>query len=278
MNLPTAYVQQFAAEVHHAYQFESRLRNTVRVRTGVVGSSVRFPKMGKGMAQIRIPQTDVTPMGVAHSNVTVTLTDWNAPEYTDIFMQQKVNFDERQELVKVSARAVARRLDQMIIDALVAATAPETVGNDIGGTDTNWNIGKLLEAKALLDENGVPKDNRHVLIHARGLQALLGTTQITSSDYNSVKALVNGDVNSFLGFEFHTIGNLDEGGLTKDGSNDRTNFIWHQDAVALAVGLDMQTHIDWVAEKTSWLINTYFSAGAGVIDEEGVVEITTREA
>jgi hypothetical protein len=277
MNLTTAFIQQFGDEVTHAYQAESRLRSTVRVKSGVVGSSYRWPKMGKGIAQIRTPQTDITPMGVGHSNVTATLTDWNAPEYTDIFMQQKVNFDEKQQLVKVSSRAIGRRVDQIIIDALIAATAPELVGNDIGATDSNWNIGKLIEAKALLDANNVPPSGRHILMHARGLASLLGTTQVTSSDYNTVKALVRGEVNEFMGFQFHTIGDMDEGGLPKDGSNDRTNFAWHEDAVGLAIGLDMQTHIDWVAEKTSWLVNTYFSAGAVAIDEEGIVEITTRE-
>ena len=277
MNLPTAYVQQFGAEVMHAYQAESQLRPAVRVKTGVVGSSYRFPKMGQGIAQIRVPQTDVTPMGVSHSNVTATLTDWNAPEYTDIFMQQKVNFDEKQNLVKVSSRAIARRQDQLIIDALIAAVAPQLVSNDIGGADTPWNIAKILEAKALLDAANVPPSGRHLLLHARGLQSLLGTTQITSVDYNSVKSLVRGEIDTFLGFKFHTIGDLTEGGLPKDGSNDRTNFAWHEDALGLAVGLDMSTHIDWVAEKTSWLVNTYFSAGAVAIDELGIVEITTRE-
>ncbi len=52
-------------------------------------------------------QTDVTPMNVGFSTVTCTLGDWNAAEYSDIFSQQKVNFDERSELAQVVGAAIA---------------------------------------------------------------------------------------------------------------------------------------------------------------------------
>ena len=73
-------VTEFDAMVHHAYANAGLLRGTVRFRGGVVGSSHVFPKMGKGTATARVPQTDVVPMNVAHTKATATLTDWNAPE------------------------------------------------------------------------------------------------------------------------------------------------------------------------------------------------------
>lgn len=81
----------------------------VRQRRGVEGSTVKFPKVGRGVATPRIGQTDVTPLNVGFSNVTLTLEDWIAAEYSDIFSQQKVNFDERSELVQVLGNAIGRR-------------------------------------------------------------------------------------------------------------------------------------------------------------------------
>lgn len=278
ISLSNAFVTLFDAEVKQAYQGKAQLVGAVRARRGVEGSTVKFPKVGRGVATPRIAQTDVTPLNVGFSQVTLTLADWNAAEYSDIFSQAKVNFDERQELVQVVATAMGRRQDQMILDALAASSTSLTVGNDIGGTDTNLNVAKLREAKRLMDKNNVPMDNRHIVIHANGLSSLLSETSVTSSDFNTVKALVQGDINTFLGFQFHVLGDRSEGGLAIDGSNDRTCFAFHRDAVGYGEGIGMRTEINYIPEKTSWLVNEVFSAGAIAIDAEGIVSLTCRES
>ncbi len=250
----------------------------MRQRRGVEGSTVKFPKVGKGAATLRVAQTDVTPLNVGFSSVTCTLQDWNAAEYSDIFSQAKVNFDERQELVKVVASAMGRRQDQLILDALAASGTSLTVSNDIGASDSNMNIAKLREAKRLMDKNNVPPDNRHIIIHANGLSNLLSESTVTSSDFNTVKALVQGELNTYMGFQFHVLGDRSEGGLAIDGSLDRVCFAFHRDALGYAEGIGMRTEINYIAEKTSWLVNEVFSAGAVTIDAEGIVSITCRES
>jgi len=278
INLSTAFVTLFDAEVKQAYQAEAMLRGAVRVRSGVEGSTYKFPKIGKGVAQVRVPQTDVAPLNVTYGQITVTLADYIAAEYSDIFMQQKVNFDERRELVQVVSKAIGRRQDQIILDALSASSTSLTVSNDIGGTDTNLNVAKLREAKRLLDANNVPMDGRHIIIHADSLSSLLGETSVTSADFNTVKALVSGEVNTFLGFTFHTMGDRAEGGLPIDGSSDRTLYAFHKDAIGMAEGIAPKTEINYVPEKTSFLVASMFSAGSSAIDDEGIVKITCRES
>lgn len=271
-------ITQFDMEVKHAYQGMGQLRPTARLRTGVVGSSHVFPKMGSGTATPRVPQTDVVPMNVAHTKATATITDWNAPEYTDIFDQQKVNYQERAELAETISGAITRREDQLVIDALDAASSTLTVSNDIGGTDSGLNVTKLRRARRLLNQQGVGKGDRTYLGHAVGEEALLGETETTSSDYNTVKALVSGEINTFLGFNFIFLEDRDEGGLSIDGSLDRQNFAYAKSAIGLAVGIDFRTEVNYIAEKTSWLANGIFSAGSVAIDALGIVELTTRES
>mgnify|MGYP001323419297 FL=1 len=277
VSLSTNFVTLFDAEVKQAYQAQQQLAGTCRTRTGVVGSTVTFPLIGKGVAGIRIPQTDVTPLNIAHTNVSATLADYAAPEYTDIFDQTHVNYEERQELVQVVAGAIGRRADQIKLDAMVAATPTATVSNDIGGTDSNLNVAKIREAKRQLDANNVPAGDRFFLMSADGLANLLSETEISSSDFNTVRSLVNGSVDSFLGFKFIMMGDRDEGGLSIDGSSDRTAFAWHKDAMGYAESMAQSTEINYVAEKTSWLVTGKLSAGSVAIDPEGLVEITTRE-
>ncbi len=276
--ISNAFVQLFDAEVKQAYQAKRQLQGLTRERNNVEGSTVKFPKIGSGSATLRVPQTDVTPMNVSYSQVTCTLQDWNAAEYSDIFQQQKVNFDERRELVQVVSAAIGRRMDQLVIDALSASSTSLTVSNDIGGTDSGLNVAKLRRAKSLLDKGNVPMEGRTILIHANSLETLLGETAVTSADYNTVKALVSGELNTFLGFNFVTVGDRTEGGLSIDGSSDRVVYAFHRDALGFAVGMNMRSEINYVPEKTSWLINGMFSAGAINIDDGGIVKITTREA
>jgi hypothetical protein len=276
--ISNAFVTLFDAEVKQAYQASRALAGLVRERNGVEGSTVKFPKIGKGSATIRVPQTDVSPLNVSYSQVTATMADWNAAEYSDIFHQAKVNFDERRELVSVVSNAIGRRMDQILLDALAASSTSLTVSNDIGGTDTNLNVAKLRRAKKLLDAANVPMEGRCIVISASGLEGLLGETQTTSADFNSVRALVSGDIDTFLGFKFVTIGDRSEGGLPIDGSLDRTCYAFHRDAVGMGIGMNQRTEINYVPEKTSFLVNSMFSAGAVAIDDEGIVKITCRES
>ena len=278
ISISNAFVTLFDAEVKQAYQADAVLRNTVRLRTGVTAATHKFPKIGAGVASVRIPQTDVSPLNVSYSQATVTLADWIAAEYSDIFNQAKVNFDERAELVQVVGKAIGRRADQLIIDALAGSGTSLSVSNDIGGTDTNLNVAKLRKAKALLDTANVPMGDRYLLIHAENLQALLTETAVTSTDFNTVKALVQGEVDTFLGFKFLTIGDRTEGGLVGGGSAaDRKCWAWHKTAVGMAEGMGIRSEINYIPEKTSWLVASMLSAGATTIDAGGIVEIICRE-
>ena len=274
-NVTTAFVTIFDQEVKQAYQSSSVLRGTTRMRSGVQGNTVKFPKIGKGVAIVRVPQTDVTPLNVTYSQVTATMSDYIAAEYSDIFHQTHINFDERRELVEVVSKSIARRMDQLIIDALNAAASPSTVATGVGGAGTNMNIEKLRATAKAMNEKNVPAEGRNLLIHASQLDALLGETEITSADFASVKALVRGEINSFMGFNVISVGDRDEGGLPKPST--RTCFAWHKDAVGYAESMAQKSEVNYIPEKTSFLVSSMFSAGAVAIDDEGIVKISCTE-
>lgn len=279
--LSAAASEEFDKEVLHAAQSDETggLAGTVTQRTGVVGDTYHFRVMGKGMANQKPSQADVTPMDVAHDKVPCTLANWNAPEYTDIFDAAEVNFDEQKELAYTCAMAIRRRKDQLIIDALDAATGlAGTVGNDIGGTNSDMNPDKARRAAKYLNAQGLPNSDRHILVSATGLESMLGNTEATSSDYNTVKTLVNGDMKEqqFIGFQWHVIEERDEGGLPLS-TTDRKSFAYHKPGVGLAIGIDMKSEVNYIAQKTSWLANCIFKGGAVVRDSLRVVEIATVE-
>ena len=282
--LSTAFIQLFDAEVKQAYQGTAMLQGTCRMRTGVEGNTVNFPSIGKGQAIVRTPQTDVTPLNTAFSTVSCTLTDYVAAEYSDIFDQQKVNFDERRELAQVVGSAIGRRQDQIILDALASASAGSTVANTVvtsgSATASDMNVGKIIAAAENLNKKNVPPTDRHLIMHASGLASLLADERAVSADYASIKALSQGggQVGEFMGFQIHVLGDRDEGGLTIDGSNDRLNFAFHKSAIGCGVGIAPKTEVNYIAEKTSFLVTSMLSMGAVAIDVDGICDITTRES
>jgi len=278
VSISNAFVTLFDAEVKQAYQADAVLRNTVRLRTGVTASTHKFPKIGAGVAQVRVPQTDVTPLNVSYSQATVTLTDYIVLNTAISSINPKSTLTSAKNWCKLLAKAVGRRSDQMIIDALAASSTSLTVATSIGGSATNMNMAKLREAARLLNTANVPAEDRYILIHASQLSSLLSETAVTSSDFNSVKALVQGDITSFMGFNFVTIGDRSEGGLAGGGSGStRVVYAYHKMAVGMAESMAIRSEINYIPEKTSWLVSSMFSAGATAIDAGGIVAITCTE-
>lgn len=278
----TASVQfrtEFEPLVKHAYQGNTKLLGTVRTRMNANAKTVSFPKLGKGTASLRIPGANVTPMNTTHTAVTTTILDYDASDYSYIEDLDKISFDEKQELVKVSGGAVGRGLDQVIINALDASAFATQIAITEGGANTSLNVAKFTKAAELLNANGVPQSDRYMAITASALTAALRTTEVGSSDYNQVRALVNGQLDTFMGFKIIMIETrANEGGIPLATTNQRNCFAWHKDAVGLAMNGGIKTAVDWIPEKKSWLISSGFAAGAVTIDTDGVIDVLCYEA
>ncbi len=263
-------VTEFDSMVKHAYNDTmGKLKKTITVRNNVVGDTYKFRKMDKGLANQKSTADLVTPMDVNHEFKTATLDNWNAPEYTDIFDQAEVNFDEKQELAQVIAGAISRREDQIIIDSFDAST-PLT--STVVAGAANLTVAKLISAKVELVDQGVGDSDLFFVANAQGLSGLLNDTSLTSEDFATVKALVNGTVDSFMGFKFNFIETRTEGGLTV-AANIVDAYGYHRASNGIAIGIDMKTSIDWIADRTAWLTNGMFKGGAVVRDEGGLVKV-----
>lgn len=274
MQVSAVFIDSFDAEVKLAYQGIKSLRESVRVKTGVEGSTHRFPKAGAGVATQHNRGNDVVAMNAGRDKVTVTLSDWDAFDYEDIMDINKLNFDDKKIIADSTVKAIGRREDQLIIDALSATVGTATT---IGTGIADMSVSILRTVKYTLDENNVPSEDRYIVHSPKALEDLLGATEVTSSDFNTIKALVQGELSTFLGFKFIMIGERTEGGLPTPAGSQRYNFAYHKMAVGLAVGKDMTTMVDWIAEKLAWQIGCVYSAGAIAIDTDGIVVIHTKE-
>lgn len=273
-----AFIETFNANLKQAYQGKGKLREAVTFVSGVLGKSHAFPIMAAGVARDRgALGDDLVPMTGDTDNATAVFSDIDATQFVDDFEQFKVNFSIQNGYIKKIAKAITRKEDQIILDAFTTASPTKIVANDVSGSAANLTAQAVKRAMALLDDDEVDDEGRHFAYTSSQKESLLGLTEVTSTDFANVRALVNGDVDTYIGFKFHMFGARAEGGLPKV-VNDRSNFAWQEEAIGFAMADDVRTRIDYSATKGLNVVRSYFSGGAVVIDLTGVVEVIVSEA
>jgi hypothetical protein len=279
MTISLTNVQQieFDALVKKAYQSQGFiLYNAIRKRTDVIGATIDFRKMGTLTAVAQGYQDTVTGQDPGHTKATATLQKYVCPSYVDNIQQLTVNFDERKELAELVGMALGRRSDQIIIDALDASATTNTIPD--GGT--NLTFDKIRDVVSFFNRFSVRKGmTRHIAISAQGEQSLLNSEQFTNIFFAPNKTIPEGTLDGVrtMGMVWHVIPEMNEGGLPITG-NIRTAFAWDEMSTGIAVGKNFATEINYIPEKTSWLVNGIFSAGAVAIDDVGIIKIDYDES
>ena len=261
--IDTAFIKQFETEVHMAYQRRgSKLRNTVRT-ANVTGSTVRFQKIGTAEATTKSRNGNVTPMELAHTNVAATMADFYAAEYIDKLDELKININERQAVAQSAAAALGRKTDSLLI------TAMDSGANSTQIHDTSSAVEKadLLSVFETFGTANIPEDGqRYIAMHPKGFADLFLITEFASSDFVGDQNLPYAGgmtMKEFLGFKIFSTSAVAAG----------KSMCYHTTAVGLGINSDVQTEVNYVAEKVSHLATSMMSMGAVVIDDNGIYEL-----
>lgn len=262
--IDVAFIKQFESEVHMAYQrMGSKLRNTVRMANNVTGSTVRFQKIGKGVASTKSRNGNVTAMELAHTQVEATMSDYYAAEYIDKLDELKVNINERQAVAQSAAAALGRKTDELLYTAMDAG-ANSTQIADTGGALVKADLLVLFETFGAAD---IPEDgDRYLAMHPAGYADLFSITEFASSDFVGDQNLPYAGgmtMKEFLGFKVFSTSAITAG----------KNIAYHKSAVGLGINSDVSTELNYVPEKVSHLATSMMSMGAVVIDDNGVYEV-----
>lgn len=283
--ITTAMVEQYSANVQILMQQkESRLRQVVRVEAGVVGKNAFFDQLNSTAAVKRTSRHADTPLvSTPHVRRRVSLVDYDWADLVDNMDIKKVLIDPS-SLYAINARnAMNRAMDDELITAAFGTANGGVDGSTSYAFDTSYNVvaaasvgmtlAKLRSAKQILDGNEVDDEDRFCIIGSKQLQDLLGTTEVSSSDYNSVKALVNGQVDTFLGFKFVRSERLTLSSTT------RKCIAGQKNSLLLAIGLDIVTDVGPRRDKNmATQVYLGMSIGATRMDEKGIVEIDCLES
>ena len=268
-SISSAFIAKYIADVKEAYQQQgSRLRGTVRKKTGIVGSTAIFQKHGTGQAGNKTRHGNVPLMNADHSTVTATLTDWYAADYVDKLDELKTNIDERKLVANAGAWALGRKIDNLLITELDSGAGTTDSASTAGMT-----LVRLMTGIETLVGNDVPFDgNVFGLVGPHQWAELMLINEFKSADYVGADGLPwkTGPWPAFK--EFAGVKIMTHTGLPLS-SGTRKCFLYHRNAIGLAEGADISVSVDWVAEKAAHLIDHMMSSGAKTIDGDGIYEI-----
>jgi|TARA_R100000149_G_scaffold61367_1_gene30744 hypothetical protein len=283
----TAFVQQYSANVQMlSQQMGSRLRDAVRVEN-VVGKNAFIDQIGSATAALRTSRHADTPqMDTPHDRRRLSLADYEYADLVDDQDKVRMLIDPTSSYARAAAAAMGRAMDDVIITAATGtANTGETgsgsasldaTANSVGSASSNdgLTLAKLREAKRKMDLNDVdPSIPRYIAVGPKQIEDLLGDTTVTSSDFNTVKALVQGELDTFMGFQF-----IMSNRLSVDSNDIRKCFAWAEDGLTLGIGKDISARIDERADK-GYATQVYYcmSIGAVRMEEDKVVQIFCDE-
>lgn len=285
VNITTAFVEQFQSNVTFlAQQRGSRLRGAVMEKP-LTGEVAWFEQIGATEAVDRTSRHADSPLvDTPHERRKVTASTKEWGDLIDDDDQVQTLIDPTNAYALNAGWALGRSMDTELLEAALgtaykgkrgttSVSLPSSQKIAMGGA--GLTLAKLREAKEILQASDVDEDNDPIFmaITAKQLNDLLSTTEVASADYNTVKALVNGQVNQFLGINFIRTQRVNLNGTTRECP------LWAKSGLGLAIAREMVTRISERADK-SYSTYVYLAQrmGATRIEEEKVVQVDCDES
>lgn len=290
IEITTSFVDQFRANLEMLVQQKgSKLRGLVSLDT-VKGKSAYYDQIGAVAASVKNTRHADTPQSdTPHSRRRLDLATYNWGDLIDNDDKVRLLVDPASEYSKAGAMAMGRAIDAVIIDAAIGTAKTGASGGTsvvlpnsqkIAHGGTGLTLAKLLSAKEIFDAKDVAEEDRFMIITAKQLGNLLNDTTITSADYNTVRALVAGQLDTFLGFKFVQVNGLRGANdpILPVSSNVRKCVAFQRGGIKLGIGEDITARITERDDKC-YATQVYYemALGATRMQEEMVVEVSCQE-
>ena len=322
-------IQQFHDQFTNAYQASAQLTETANTVSGARGDAYLWPLQGDAAMELRMaPQSLIPVASNDYAQVRTGFENYILNLPVDIFQQAELIIDTLSQLGLVHAKAAGRREDQFLLNALYeAGNGPFNANTQLPGQEppglvngavgnaavvpgfggaaaaTNLNVEKIIQAAALLDQANVPHEDRYLAIDARMMAGLMSNgEEPTNILYNNTKNLMQGGIDTFMGFKIFTLGFRQEGGITLrpqatllpgllpsngpfpnpnpppatyalNNTVNSTAIAWHKGALGCVYSLNPVTEVEWAPAYQSWLTISRLRMGASALLGKGIVYI-----
>lgn len=283
-SITTSFITSYEAKVHEVFQRKgSYLKDAVRVKDNVIGSTAVFQKIGTGIATTKARHGTITPMNQTHTAPSVTLADFYAGDWVDKLDEAKININERDAIASGGAMALGRKVDDQITTVL-NTTTQTTITLDVSGTRLLLlsTVNEFVEAAWA---NDVPNDGEVFgAVTPRCWSQFMMTDQFSRAEwvgsdgqtYKQGPAIGRAKWKDWLGIKWKM-----QTGLPGAGTSSANCYIWHKTAVGYAVAQSagnvagneaVAADITWHGDRAAHFVNHMMSGNAVMIDDTGVIE------
>jgi hypothetical protein len=288
----TAFTEQYSALVYMLSQQKgSKFRNLVRNETISGARNAYYERLGTATAQEITTRHGDTPLNeIPHTRRRLTPADYNTATLLDHQDQLKMIIDPKSPYANAQAMELGRIQDDIIIAAALGDVATgQSGGTTVAFKDdsrsmngdgtittlgtlaavttiTDITLAKILAMMNLFNEEDVDPDiPKNWAVSPREIQVMLDITEIGSADYNTVKALAAGRVDTFSGFNFFWTNRLPSDAATSTGTR---TIAWAQDGLILGTAQNITAKISERDDK-NYSIQVYAEQSMGAIRLEG---------
>lgn len=284
-SIDTAFITSYEAKVHEVFQRRGAyLKDAVRMKTDVVGSTAVFQKIGKGVATTKARHGTITPMNQTHTAPSCTIVDFYAGDWVDKLDESKTNINERDALASGGAMALGRKVDDQITTELNTTTS---TGISITETNKATILATTVEFAEAVWDNDVPNDGDiFAVVTPRYWSQLMLLDQFMRADFVGSDGQVfvqgpkvgRGRWKDWMGIKWKM-----QTGLPGAGTSSAKAWIWHKSAIGYAVAAaagniagneSVGADITWHGDRAAHFINHLMSGEACMIDDTGVIEAT----
>lgn len=300
--VPNHYTLEFGANWRHkVQQMASRLKEYVTMEN-YTGEAMSFNFLDEGGEPDEITERAGE---TRHSDLTSEIRWIQTRAYDRAHLIDR--FDEtllgqvagpNSSVIQAMMKGVHRRVDDRIIAAAVDDaitgknrdttssfdTANQRVDVDYvesgSAVNSNLTIAKLRKVRSIFGANEVAGQDVDgteepiiMAVTQSQLDSLLRTTEVTSGDYNIIKTLVHGQVNTFMGIRFKRIQRL-----TTTAANTRRCLAWVKSGICFSMG-DWNTYMDRLPTRSHALQIRWEGRMGGVrTEEKKVIDVLCYEA
>lgn len=282
-SIDTSFITSYEAKVHEVFQRQgSYLKDAVRLKNNVVGSTAVFQRIGKGTATTKARHGTITPMNQTHTAPSVTLADFYAGDWVDKLDESKTNINERDAIASGGAMALGRKVDDQITTVLDTTT--ETVIT-LTVTSKATVLATAIEFAESAWDNDVPNDGQvYAVVTPRYWSQLMTMDQFQRSEYVGTDGMTfkqgpavgRAKWKEWMGIKWKM-----QTGLPGQGTATAKVFIWHKTAIGYAMAQSagnvagneaVAADITWHGDRAAHFVNHMMSGNAVMIDSTGVIE------
>jgi len=282
-SIDNSFITSYDAKVHEVFQRKgSYLKEAVRVKDGVIGSTAVFQKIGKGTATTKARHGTITPMNQDHTAPSCTLADFYAGDWVDKLDEAKININERDALASGGAMALGRKCDDQIT-TILDTTSQSTVTLTV--TSKAAILATSIQFSEAAWDNDVANDGEvYAVVTPRMWSQMMLMDQFSDSDYvgaNGQTFAQGPQIGKGRWKDWNGIKWKMQTGLPGAGTATAKCFIWHKSAIGYAVAAaagniagndSVSADITWHGDRSAHFINHCMSGQACMIDDSGVIE------